>query len=145
MALFVGGGSAQALADNCSTTGNLFFLGATSNGSNSVWLSNTSAGSFRLDAAQGNTTVDTWMKTNPGLNVSISPFVSNGNGGTHKLYDNSGNGKCLLDTQNQKGGITLPPHLLLPPGKPPGIPVPPIAKLFPSFLTPMLPGRVTPP
>jgi hypothetical protein len=143
LGLALAGGPLPALAKNCNSTGNLFFLGTSSSGSNSVWLSNTSQGSFRLDAAQGNTTVDTWTKDRSGLNVSISPFVSNGNGGTHKLYDNAGD--CLLDTQNQKGGVVLPPHILLPPVRPPQIARPPIGKLFPSFLTPMLPGRVTPP
>ena len=68
--------------------------------------------------------------------------MSNGNGGTHKLYDTTGNKDCLLDTQNQKAGITLPPHITFPNLKPPGLVVPPIGKLFPGFstLTPMLPG-----
>ena len=137
----------SALAGNCDANGSLYYLGNTSNASNSVWISATSAGSFRLDAAQGNTTVDQWSKANRGLNLSLSPFVSNGNGGTHKLYDTTGNKDCLLDTQNQKAGITLPPHITFPNLKPPGLVVPPIGKLFPGFstLTPMLPGGVKPP
>src|SRR5690349_10617559 len=76
---------------NCSAQGGLFYLGNNNDDSRSIWLSGTSAGSFRLDAAQGNTTVDQWTKSNRGLNITASPFVSQGNGGVHKLYDTSGN------------------------------------------------------
>ncbi len=137
----------SALAGNCNASGGLFYLGNTNNAAKSVWLSATSAGSFRLTAAQGNTTVDQWSKDRRGLNVTLSPFVSNGSGGTHKLYDTTGNKDCLLDTQNQKAGLTLPPHISFPNIRPPGLVVPPIGKLFPGFspLTPMLPGGVKPP
>src|SRR5215510_3193073 len=98
---------------NCDAQGGLFYLGNNRDDSRSIWLSGTSAGSFRLDAAQGNTTVDQWTKSSRGLNITASPFVSQGNGGVHKLYDTSGNKDCLLDTQNQKGGGILP-HIILP-------------------------------
>ena len=46
---------------------------------------------------------------------SVSPVVSAGNGGTHKLYE-LGDGKpCLIDTQNQKGGFNFPPDIGFPP------------------------------
>ena len=117
-----------------------------------MWLSATSAGSFRLEAAEKSTTVDQWTKSRRGLNITGSPFVSNGNGGTHKLYDTSDNKDCLLDTQNQKGGINLP-QLNFPNLKPPSGVLPPIGQLFPNFVTGLMPtlpsrppgGGVTPP
>ena len=154
--------SSTALAgNNCGATGNLSFLGTSANGGKSVWLSNTSAGSFNLVAAQGNQTVDAWTKGKSGLHLSLSPVVSNGNGGTHKLNSVNSNGNCLLDTQNQKGGFIFPDSLI-PPGslRPPiGGPVTPITPMLPGGvtppigqvpviplpITPMLPGGVTPP
>src|SRR5215510_3986282 len=120
---------------NCDAQGGLYYLGNTRDDARSIWLSATSSGSFRLDAAQGNTTVDQWSKSQRGLNITASPFVSNGNGGVHKLYDTSGNKDCLLDSQNQKGGLQLPPHITLP-NRPPGHAVPPIGGLFPGFRPP---------
>jgi hypothetical protein len=159
--LLTAGAPAALQAANCGASGGLYYVGNTNDQSRSIWLSATSAGAFRLDAAQGNTTVDQWSRSSRGLNITASPFVSNGNGGTHKLYDTGGNKDCLLDTQNQKGGITLPPHIVLP-GLPPQLavppiyvfpnfsrPVPPIANLPPRLppqgITPGLPGGVTPP
>ncbi|MAZ34285.1 MAG: hypothetical protein CMO06_14170 [Thalassospira sp.] len=118
--------SSDAMAANCSTRGGLVFLGTTSGSTNSVWLSGTSAGTFRLDAQGG--TKDTWDQSRRGLHLTLSDVVSTGNGGTHHLYDNSGGG-CLLDSQNQKGGVNLPP----------------IGDLFPDFVRPDLPGAITPP
>lgn len=136
--LSVAGTPVSAFADSCKSSGGLRFLGVTSDSSSSVWLSGTSAGSFGLDAAQGNQTVDEWTKAKRGLHVSTSPVVSNGNGGTHKLYDLDSNKPCLIDTQNQKGGFVFPPNLTLPPfGRPGGgHAVPPIGKLFPDFAPP---------
>jgi hypothetical protein len=147
--------------NNCSAQGGLFYLGNTKNDARSVWLSATSPGSFRLDAAQGNTTVDQWSMSHRGLKVTASPFVSNGNGGVHKLYDTSGNKDCLITSQNQTGAVILPPHVTLPGIRPPNIAVPPIGDIFPGFrppgampsrpvrppqgITPGLPGGVTPP
>ena len=51
------------------------------------------------------------------LHVSMSPFVSSGNGGTHRLFEISaepGGKAVLVDTQNQKGGLTVDP----PPDRP---------------------------
>ncbi|WP_412776951.1 autotransporter domain-containing protein [Thalassospira lucentensis] len=118
--------SSDAHAANCSTKGGLVFVGKTAGNANSVWLSGTSAGSFRLDAQGG--TVDTWTEGRRGLHLTLSNVVSTGNGGTHHLYDNSGAG-CLLDSQNQKGGVNLPP----------------IGDLFPDFVMPERPGTITPP
>src|SRR5215813_9580792 len=119
-----------ALADKCGP-GHLRFVGTFADSSGTVWLSRTTQGSFRLEAAQGSQTVDTWVLPQPGLHVSTSPNVSSGNGGTHKLFDTT-DGDCLLDTQNQKGGFTIPPNVTLP-----GIinhprPVPPIGHWFPD-------------
>ena len=118
--------SSDAYAANCSSKGGLLFVGKTAGNANSVWLSGTSAGSFRLDAQGG--TVDSWTESRRGLHLTLSNVVSTGNGGTHHLYDNSGAG-CLLDSQNQKGGVNLPP----------------IGDLFPDFVMPERPGNVTPP
>jgi hypothetical protein len=139
------GGPLSAAAQNCS--GGLTYLGNIKDGSNSAWLSGTPAGSFSLEAAQGNQTVDTWSKTRRGLHLSVSPFVSQGNGGTHKLYD-VGDGKpCLIDTQNQKRDFTIPPNINLPSVTLPGRVVPPIGSIFPDFAPPIstLPGGVMPP
>jgi len=150
-------------AAQCDGNGQLRYLGNSAEGDRSVWLSSTSAGTFRLDAAQGNQTVDTWSKGQRGLRVSLSPVVSSGNGGTHKLY---ANGNCILDAQNQKDGFVFPPGITRPPSFRPLIPItptvpalpalpdgvtPPIGTLPPETLTPMmpskpsLPGGVTPP
>ncbi|MDW4498576.1 autotransporter outer membrane beta-barrel domain-containing protein [Sulfitobacter sp. D35] len=92
------------------------FLGKTRDDSQTVWLSRTrDAGSFQLQT-KGNNVVDTWSKSRRGLRLSLSPFVSQGSGGTHELYSLQGNKPCLIDTQNQKGGLTLPPWLHRPPG-----------------------------
>jgi hypothetical protein len=134
------GFSSLVQAKSCNSQGNLRFVGTTADSARSVWLSATSAGAFRLDSAQGNQTVDSWRKNRRGLHLSLSPNVSNGNGGTHKLYDDSSSGGCLLDTQNQIGGFVLPPTFI-----PPTIARPPIGTLPPSGLMPTLPGGVTPP
>ncbi|WP_272950647.1 autotransporter outer membrane beta-barrel domain-containing protein [Sinorhizobium meliloti] len=138
----------EAFAANCNSRGGLAYLGNTQGATRSVWLSGTSAGSFSLEAAQGNQTVDTWNKSKRGLHLSLSPVVSSGNGGTHKLYDTSAGKPCLLDTQNQKRGprpdITWPqglpdvgpqrvfPDFSLPDGRPDVGPQP----VFPDFSLP---------
>ncbi|RVR05623.1 autotransporter domain-containing protein [Sinorhizobium meliloti] len=138
----------EAFAANCNSRGGLAYLGNTQEATRSVWLSGTSAGSFSLEAAQGNQTVDTWNKSRRGLHLSLSPVVSSGNGGTHKLYDTSTGKPCLLDTQNQKRGprpdITWPqglpdvgpqrvfPDFSLPDGRPDVGPQP----VFPAFSLP---------
>ena len=139
-ALALSGLPATAGAAQCSAAGNLRYLGTTTDSTRSVWISGTSAGAFRLEAAQGNQTVDAWSKGRRGLRVSISPVVSNGNGGTHKLYEDTGGNGCLLDTQNQQGGFVFPPVV-----RPPGSVRPPIGTLPPSGVMPTLPGGVTPP
>ncbi|OCP21264.1 MULTISPECIES: autotransporter domain-containing protein [unclassified Ensifer] len=150
-ALLVGlclfGSAVPAVAANCDANGGLAYLGNIRDGSNSVWLSGTSAGSFSLEAAQGSQTVDTWSKTRRGLHLSLSPFVSSGNGGTHKLYSMGDNKPCLLDTQNQKRDFRLPPLAGNPAVVLPGRVVPPIGILFPDFAPPIgtLPGGVVPP
>ena len=125
-ALLVSASMSAARAASCSAEGGLIFLGKTSDKANSLWLSGTSSGACRLDAA--GTTKDTWSQTRGGLHLTLSDVVSPGNGGVHHLYDNSGSG-CLLDSQNQRGGFNLPP----------------IGKLFPDFLTPEIPVATKPP
>jgi len=143
------GSPLPALAANCKSSGGLTYLGNTRDGSRSVWLSLTQDGSFELEAAQGNQTVDTWgVPPDRRLHISDSPVVSNGNGGTHKLYDTSDGKPCLMDTHNQKRDWTIPPNLLSPEGLMPTRP--PIGGLFPGFgpptgLMPTLPGGVQPP
>ena len=150
-------------AKQCTGNGQLRFLGTSAGNERSVWLSSTAAGAYRLDAAQGNQTVDSWSKNKRKLHVSLSPVVSNGNGGTHKLYTSD---DCLLDTQNQKNTFVFPPSITRPPSFRPPTPLtptlptlpnlpggvtPPIATLPPQTLTPTLPtlpnlpGGVTPP
>jgi len=124
-------------AKQCDGEGRLRFLGTGANGEQSVWVSGTSAGTFRLEAAQGNQTVDTWSKNRRGLHLSLSPVVSNGNGGTHKLYSSD---DCLLDTQNQKNAFVFPPGITRPPSFRPLIPLTPSVPVLPE-----LPGGVTPP
>ena len=126
-----------AHAKQCDAEGRLRFLGTGANGEQSVWVSGTSAGTFRLEAAQGNQTVDTWSKNRRGLHLSLSPVVSNGNGGTHKLYSSD---DCLLDTQNQKNAFVFPPGITRPPSFRPLIPLTPSVPVLPE-----LPGGVTPP
>ncbi|RVG79312.1 autotransporter outer membrane beta-barrel domain-containing protein, partial [Sinorhizobium meliloti] len=120
----------EAFAANCNSRGGLAYLGNTQGATRSVWLSGTSAGSFSLEAAQGNETVDTWNKSKRGLHLSLSPVVSSGNGGTHKLYDTSAGKPCLLDTQNQKRGPR--PDITWPQGLPDVGPQP----VFPDFSLP---------
>jgi|GEM_PF-1911854 len=129
--------SAPALAASCKNDGGLLFLGTNRSDSRSIWISGTVAGDYRLDAAQGNQTVDTWSRSTTGLHLSISPVVSQGNGGTHKLYGVNGGSDCLIDTQNQKRDFQLPDNI-----KPPGLVTPPIGNFFPGFAGP---GTAAPP
>jgi hypothetical protein len=136
-----------AFAQSCKNSGNLNYIGRTSDNSRSVWLSLTQSGMFALEAAQANTQVDSFSRTRPGARLTLSPFVSNGSGGTHRLFElgaAANGGDCLVDTQNQKNGIVLPPR---PPGiiRPPMGIMPPIAVLPPGGFAPTLPGRPIPP
>ena len=143
-------------AAKCKTPGGLAYLGTSANQQNSIWVSGTGSGTFALEAP-GNTVVDTWDKSQRGLHISISPIVSQGNGLPHTLIDTTGE-PCDIDTENQKGGITFPPIVQLPPKLPP-ILRPPSGRpslpgLMPSRpgtqppatgITPSLPMGVTPP
>lgn len=78
--------------------------------------------------------------------MSVSPVVSNGSGGTHKLLDISGSKPCQLATQNQQGGLTFPSGASQLPKAPWQQVIPPIATLPPeSGITPGVPGAVRPP
>ena len=143
-------------AAKCKTPGGLAYLGTSANQQNSIWVSGTGSGTFALEAP-GNTVFDTWDKSQRGLHISISPIVSQGNGLPHTLIDTTGE-PCDIDTENQKGGITFPPIVQLPPKLPP-ILRPPSGRpslpgLMPSRpgtqppatgITPSLPMGVTPP
>ncbi len=104
-------GRGQKCAD-----GGLVFLGKTSDSAKSVWLSRTGIGSFALSASNAGV-VDTWSRERRGLHVSMSPEVSNGNGLPHSLIDTIED--CEIAKVNQKGGITFPPGIKLPPKLPP--------------------------
>ncbi|MGX1497444.1 outer membrane autotransporter protein [Labrenzia sp. MBR-25] len=139
-ALLLSSLSTPAVAANCKNDGGLLFLGTNKSDSRSIWISGTVAGDYRLDAAQGNQTVDTWSRTSTGLHLSTSPVVSSGNGGTHKLYGVDGGSDCLIDTQNQKRDFQLPDNI-----KPPSLVTPPIGRLFPNFGRPVPPIAILPP
>ncbi|WP_460086743.1 autotransporter outer membrane beta-barrel domain-containing protein [Roseibium sp. LAB1] len=132
--------STSAFSADCKNDGGLRFLGTNRSDDRSIWISGTVAGDYRLDAAQGNQTVDTWSRSSTGLHLSTSPVVSNGNGGTHKLYGVDGGSDCLIDTQNQKRDFQLPDNI-----KPPSLVTPPIGRLFPNFGRPVPPIAVLPP
>lgn len=114
--------------------GRLVFLGKTNDLSQSVWLSVTTAGSFNLEA-QGQQLIDTWSMSRRGVHLSLSPIVSQGNGGTHFLINRIND--RILDSQNQKGGIIFPPL----PSEPPSV-MPPIV-VIPGH--PIVNPPVTPP
>ncbi|WP_170425151.1 autotransporter outer membrane beta-barrel domain-containing protein [Ruegeria arenilitoris] len=106
----------EVAAQQCGSSGDLIYIGRTRGEASSVWLSTTARGDFRLEAAQGNTTVDNWSQTRSGPHLSFSPFVSNGSGGVHRLFEVGAapNGRdCLVDTRNQRRNWSLP-------GRPPG-------------------------
>lgn len=119
--------------------GTLRFLGVTSDSSESVWLSETSAGEFKLEA-QGQQLIDEWDKSAEGLHISFSPVVSQGSGGTHFLINRVNDRK--LDSQNQQGGIVFPPF----PSEPPEV-MPPLFPENPIVIPPesTQPPNVTPP
>ncbi|NRA19569.1 MAG: autotransporter domain-containing protein [Oceanospirillaceae bacterium] len=139
--------SSSVAASSCKSDGSLNYLGRTADNANSVWLSTTQTGSFALEEVKGKTRVDTWSRSIPYPRVSLSPFVSNGSGGTHQLLElgTGANGKdCLVDNENQKNGIVFPPSW---PGiiRPPMGIKPPIGTLPPTGLTPGVPIMPSPP
>lgn len=120
--------------------GRITFLGITADGQRSVWLSLTTAGMFEVQAR--NTTVDQWTQSERGLHVTFSPFVSNGSGDPHSLFQVINGNLVFIDKDNQQGGITFPPF---PGGTPPGEPANPI--ILPGEPThPIeIPGEPSPP
>ncbi len=97
-----------ALAANCNNSGALNYIGHFANDSASIWLSRSflsDTKTFRLEAAQQGVYASTFPIVGGGIHLSLSPSVSTGNGGTHKLYILPE--ECLVDTQNQKGGIVI--------------------------------------
>lgn len=127
-------------AQQCKDRGGLAYLGVTANEARSVWLSATGAGSFQLESAQGSQTVDQWQRSRRGLRVTLSPVVSNGNGGVHQLLVIEGNRPCMIDSQNQKGGITFPSFIHLPELRPPGGGRPPGGSSSTGNFTPLTPS-----
>lgn len=82
-----------------------------------------------------------------GLRISLSPVVSEGGGGTHRLYLTPGspdcgrNNGCNIDSQNQQGGfdlvLQLPERPVPPPIEPPPPPIePPPPPIEPPPVTP---------
>ena len=148
--LFAGCGllaiAGPAAAQSCKDAGQLFYLGNTRGDAQSIWLSQTAeAGNFRLEAAQQNRLVDRWSREQQSLRLSLSDTVSNGSGGTHRLFiepAQRGNGKdCLIDTHNQKVDFTLPPAFQRPPQKPDQtLPLAP-ERPPPPPVTGLMPGR----
>lgn len=137
--------------------GGLLFLGQTSDGARSVWLSATSSGDFFLEAP-GQEVVDEWSRSKRGLQLTLSPVVSTGSGLPHTLFELIDGNAVEIDKQNQKGGITFPSHLERPPSLPPflkpptgvtpGLPIgvqPPLGTLPPAGVMPGMPGGVAPP
>ncbi len=124
------GSSLPAMAANCKSSGGLLYLGNTRDGSRSVWLSRTDLGSFELEAAQGNQTVDTWAVP-PQRRLHLLSLA----GGFQwqwrhpQALQTSGNQPCLIDTHNQKRGWHFPslpprpdPHPRPDPGPAPILP-----------------------
>jgi hypothetical protein len=100
--------------------GRLYYVGRNTASTESVWLSETTAGSFRLEAP-GARLVDSWSLPASGLRISVSPVVADGNAGAHELFNNDNNKR--LDKHQQRNPIDLPPL----PSLPPGVITPPIA------------------
>lgn len=127
----------------------IVFLGRSSDGEKSIWLSITNSGSFEVQAR--NQTIDQWDEAQRGLHVTVSPIVSNGSGDPHSLYRVVNGELVFIDKDNQQGGIIFPPFPGSPPdsGLPPGIPTHPIAPGSPGIPThpiePISPGTPTHP
>ena len=105
-------GASPALAQQCKRLGELAYIGRFDNGSGSVWLSsNTDPDEQRQDftfaPSQASEFSDKFSIDYESFVVSVSPIVSSGNGGTHKLSRTSDD--CLIDTQNQKGELKFRP------------------------------------
>ncbi|MBK9447618.1 MAG: autotransporter domain-containing protein [Betaproteobacteria bacterium] len=150
LCIVIGSFPLVAHAKKCGSSGDLIYLGNTANASRSVWVSATTAGEFHVDAT--GTEIDRWTKARGGAHLTLSNVVSQGKGGTHKLYATEGGDECLLDTRNQKRGFTLPPNWRPPQNPPTGItptmpiaPQPPIALLPPTGITPEVPVLPRPP
>ncbi len=94
-----------AFAQRCNDSGRLTYAGRFADESASVWLSRSllsEARTFRLESAEQGVFSSTFAIPARGLHLSLSPSVSQGNGGVHQLYLNDTN--CFVDSQNQKGG-----------------------------------------
>jgi outer membrane autotransporter protein len=108
----------------------------------SFWMSSNifdNTNSFYLEAAQWSS--GTFDLAPGGLLVSMSPIVSSGGGGTHRLYltgkspDCGQNNGCNIDSQNQQDGFDVvvrppppiePPLIEPPPVQPPPVQPPPV-------------------
>lgn len=114
--------------------GELAYLGNSDDNSSSFWLSTYSGGGmdvepFRLEPARQSSWFDSFTLSVSGTRSSVSPVVSQGSGGTHKLLAVNYGNNCVVDTQNQKE--TTPPEPpveppIEPPIEPPDPPDPPI-------------------
>lgn len=116
------GGSYRIKCNDLS--GRLSFLGISDDGSSSFWLSGYSGGgedteAFRLEPSRQSSWSDSFTLPISGTRSSISPVVSEVNGGTHKLLATNYGNNCVIDTQNQR--LPDPPD----PTEPPIDPEPP--------------------
>ncbi len=125
--------SPATLAQKCNSDGTLTFIGATFDLTRSVWLSDTTAGSFGLEVVNTKDIVDEWSLAAPGAHISVSPNLVLSNGGTHALLDLSGNNPCTIDIDNQKSDPIILPQL------PTTRPVPPIGIIPPGNITDIMP------
>src|SRR6476469_853164 len=81
---FVVLGSSLAQAANCGNSGALDYIGHFANDAASIWLSRSflsETKTFRLESAQQGVYSSTFPIAGGGLHLSLSPSVSNGNGG----------------------------------------------------------------
>src|SRR5277367_5169505 len=107
---------------NCySAGGGLAFLGTTAHGQ-TIWLSQTGAGTFALTGSGQDQLLDQWTQDHAGTQVSFGPPASNSNSGTVSLL-HTGSSPCVIATRNQQDAHALSRDLLrdnllsaLPPG-----------------------------
>ena len=74
-------------------------------------------------SSQQQLVVDQFSLAGGAFHVSVSPVVTSGSGGVHRLFEISGGKALLVDTQNQKGGVNVPsarPDATIPTVPPPG-------------------------
>lgn len=109
--------------------GELAYLGISEDGSTSFWLSTYTSGGldtepFRVEPSRQSSWFDSFTLSVSGTHSSVSPVVSEGSGGAHKLLAENYGNNCIVDTQNQK--LPDPPDPPIDPEPPIDPPDPPI-------------------